>query len=117
MSAARQPDDRFPEHDDSWRVDRGVTVGPWHGSAHEGPSGDSVRIDCDTCTVRGSGCGDCVVAVLLGGPPAGVELDAEEQQALEALADGGLVPPLRMAGPAPRDTGRDATEPLPWDRD
>ncbi|MEI4271071.1 hypothetical protein TEK04_04990 [Klenkia sp. LSe6-5] len=25
-------------------------------------------IDCDTCTVRGEGCGDCVVSVLLGTP-------------------------------------------------
>ena len=26
-------------------------------------------IDCDTCTARGTGCGDCVVTVLLGAPP------------------------------------------------
>lgn len=26
-------------------------------------------IDCDTCTVRGGGCDDCVVTVLLGAPP------------------------------------------------
>ena len=26
-------------------------------------------IDCDTCTVRGEGCADCVVTVLLGAPP------------------------------------------------
>lgn len=26
-------------------------------------------IDCDTCTVRGAGCDDCVVTVLLGVPP------------------------------------------------
>ena len=26
-------------------------------------------IDCDTCTVRGHGCSDCVVTVLLGAPP------------------------------------------------
>ena len=25
--------------------------------------------DCDTCTVRGEGCDDCVVTVLLGAPP------------------------------------------------
>ena len=109
-------------------------------------------IDCDTCTVRGHGCGDCVVTVLLGAPPgwrgsdptvvplaarrpaaepvarpesadpvatgdapgqAGcerdvarvdavvddpwsvVELDEIEQQAVRALAEFGLVPPLR----------------------
>lgn len=26
-------------------------------------------IDCDTCTVRGAGCDDCVVTVVLGAPP------------------------------------------------
>ena len=26
-------------------------------------------IDCDSCTARGTGCGDCVVTVLLGAPP------------------------------------------------
>ena len=83
-------------------------------------------IDCDTCTVRGTGCADCVVTVLLGAPPgwttadpvvvtlptrrdAGgmvpdsvvaapgvvVELDEVERRAVRALADVGLVPPLR----------------------
>ena len=108
-------------------------------------------IDCDTCTVRGEGCADCVVTVLLGAPPgwqgsdpsvvtmrrpwaeAGpaasghcgassradspmrenqnsdvchidvdangervvVELDEVEHRAVRALADFGLVPPLR----------------------
>jgi hypothetical protein len=119
-----------------------------------------VLIDCDTCTVRGHGCDDCVVTVLLGAPPgwrgsdptvvplsrrrpvaepvagpladpvregtasaprvAGdapgrvasggdeahvdgvvddpwslIELDEVEQQAVRALAEFGLVPPLR----------------------
>jgi hypothetical protein len=112
-----------------------------------------VLIDCDTCTVRGVGCDDCVVTVLLGAPPgwrgsdpavvplsrrrpdagpdtvpaevggavaagdapgraaAGgdvarvdepgddpwslVELDEVEQEAVRALAEFGLVPPLR----------------------
>ncbi len=110
-------------------------------------------IDCDTCTVRGEGCADCVVTVLLGAPPgwqeegprvvpltrrpraaggaagaratAGradapdapgqgvplcevghvdsgdpsarpvVELDDVERRAVSALAEFGLVPPLR----------------------
>jgi hypothetical protein len=85
-----------------------------------------VLIDCDTCTVRGQGCDDCVVTVLLGAPPgwqdhsptvvpltprtsvvtqrpdappaaapAVVELDDVEHEAVRALADFGLVPPLR----------------------
>lgn len=55
-----------------------------------------MHIDCDTCEVRGLACGDCVVTVLLGAPPAGVELDAAERQAIAVLADSGLVPPLRL---------------------
>lgn len=53
-------------------------------------------IDCDGCAVRGLACGDCVVTVLLGAPPDGVQLDDTERRALAALADGGLVPPLRL---------------------
>jgi hypothetical protein len=58
----------------------------------------SMRIDCDTCLVRGLACHDCVVTVLLGPPPE-LSFDAEEQQALEVLASSGLVPPLRMVRP------------------
>lgn len=50
-------------------------------------------IDCAGCRLRDLACGDCVVTVLLG-PPGGLE--SAEQQALAVLADGGLVPPLRM---------------------
>jgi hypothetical protein len=53
-------------------------------------------IDCDTCVVKGLACGDCVVSVLLGAPPSGVELDETERQALSALADAGMVPQLRL---------------------
>lgn len=54
----------------------------------------SLTIDCGTCVVRGNACADCVVTVLLGPPPE--LLDTDEQAALAALADSGLVPPLRM---------------------
>ena len=97
-------------------------------------------IDCDTCTARGAGCGDCVVTVLLGAPPgwqsddpvvvplspravpAGgpaerlaaedavvprpgvvVEFDDVERRAVQALAQSGLVPPLRHRGGEPGD--------------
>lgn len=73
---------------------------------HIGPRGgsteplESVTIDCDRCLVRGpSACGDCVVTVLLGGPPQGVQIDAGELVALDALASSGLVPPLRLVTP------------------
>ena len=56
-------------------------------------------IDCDSCAARALACGDCVVTVLLGAPPHGIDLDTEEQQALAVLAASGLVPPLRLATP------------------
>lgn len=55
-----------------------------------------MNIDCDSCAAKGPACGDCVVTVLLGAPPEGVELDEAEQRAIEALAEGGLIPPLRL---------------------
>lgn len=53
-------------------------------------------IDCDSCEVRGSACGDCVVSVLLAGSPARLEIDEDERSAIDVLADSGLVPPLRL---------------------
>jgi hypothetical protein len=56
-------------------------------------------IDCDICVVRGRSCGNCVITVLLGAPPTGVELDETEQAALAALADAGMVPHLLLMPP------------------
>ena len=53
-------------------------------------------IDCDGCAVRDLACDDCVVTVLLGAPPGGVEVDDVERRALDALADSGLVPRLQL---------------------
>jgi hypothetical protein len=53
-------------------------------------------IDCTGCVVRGAACGDCVVGVLLGAPPGGVEIDEAERRALDVLADAGMVPRLRL---------------------
>jgi hypothetical protein len=58
----------------------------------------TTRIDCDTCLVRGLACHDCVVTVLLGPPPE-LTLADDECRALDALAAGGLVPPLRLVAP------------------
>lgn len=55
--------------------------------------GESVRIDCDDCAVRGLGCRDCVVSVLLGVPQT---LQADERAALDVLANAGLAPRLRL---------------------
>lgn len=60
-----------------------------------------VVIDCDDCAVRGVGCRDCVVSVLIGVPEA---LLQDERAALEVLADVGLAPRLRLV-PIHRDRG------------
>lgn len=52
-----------------------------------------VTIDCDDCAVRGPGCRDCVVSVLLGVPETLLD---DERAALEVLADAGLAPRLRL---------------------
>lgn len=56
-----------------------------------------MHIDCDRCQVRDVACDDCVVTALFGGPPSrGVEIGDGERKALGALADVGMVPPLRL---------------------
>ena len=90
------------------------------------PSVAAMIIDCDSCTVRGAACTDCVVTFLTipvrpqGDPrwvdpatgmsapthpraAAGgmdrshpVDLDEDERAAIDVLASSGLVPPLRM---------------------
>ena len=54
---------------------------------HRTPEPDEpVVIDCDECAVRGPGCRDCVVSVLLGVPDTLLE---DERAALEVLAGRG----------------------------
>ncbi len=67
----------------------------------EGAARGTVVIDCDDCAVRGLGCRDCVVSVLLGVPET---LSYDERAALEVLADAGLAPRLRLV-PIRRDRG------------
>ena len=64
-----------------------------------------MHIDCDHCAVKGAACSGCVVTVLLGSTPDGVEWDETERAALGVLADSGLVPPLRLV-PLHRHRGR-----------
>lgn len=67
---------------------------------HQTPEPDQpVVIDCDECAVRGPGCRDCVVSVLLGTPET---LLQDERDALEVLAEAGLAPRLRLV-PIRRD--------------
>lgn len=62
-------------------------------------------IDCTTCSARDKACGDCVITVLLGGPPdrahEALDLDDTERRALGSLARAGLVPPLRLVHAVP----------------
>lgn len=67
-------------------------------------------IDCDTCVVRGPACGDCVMSVMLGAPPTGVNLDETERRALDALAGAGMVPQLRLVSP-PREVASGGVRP------
>ncbi len=56
-------------------------------------------IDCDACVMRGPGCRDCVVTVVLGltaEPAPELRIDDDERAALDVLAQSGLVPPLRL---------------------
>ncbi|WP_226357823.1 MULTISPECIES: hypothetical protein [unclassified Pseudonocardia] len=93
-------------------------------------------VDCDRCEVRGAACGACVIGVLLEVPeddrpipylpvdlPAGtvattvapVEFAEPERRALQVLAEGGLIPHLRLVepgAPAPGRAGRTAL-PMP----
>jgi hypothetical protein len=58
-----------------------------------------VLIDCDACVMRGPGCRDCVVTVVLGMSAernGELRIDEEERAALDVLAQSGLVPPLRL---------------------
>ena len=62
-------------------------------------------IDCDACVMKGPGCQDCVVTVVLANSTdrvgaaeraGSLRIDDDELAALDALADSGLVPPLRL---------------------
>lgn len=64
-------------------------------------------VDCDRCEVRGGACKDCVITVLLGAPPEGVELDGIDRRALHTLAEAGMVPRLQLVD---RGEGHGATQ-------
>jgi hypothetical protein len=53
-------------------------------------------IDCEKCEVRNVGCSDCVVSAMLGDPVVAVEIGDDERRALDVLAQGGMLPPLRL---------------------
>ena len=74
-------------------IERTPNMGQTLPPGDPGEPEDAVVIDCDDCAVRGPGCRDCVVSVLLGVPET---LLADERAALEVLAEAGLAPRLRL---------------------
>lgn len=61
-------------------------------------------IDCNECAMQHTpACRDCVVAHLLHDLVGPIELDESRAEALDVLADAGLVPGLRLL----RRTGTD----------
>jgi hypothetical protein len=58
---------------------------------------DDLRIDCDECVMRDTtACDDCVVSFIVKREPGdAIVVDVEEQRALRALGERGLVPGLR----------------------
>lgn len=61
-------------------------------------------IDCTECAMQHTvACRDCVVAHLLRDLAGPIEIDESKSEALELLADAGLVPGLRLV----RRTGTD----------
>jgi hypothetical protein len=56
-----------------------------------------MMIDCDDCRMQHTdACDDCVVSFVLNDLAGPLELDSDEAEALEILADAGLVAPLRL---------------------
>jgi hypothetical protein len=64
-----------------------------------------MTVDCDRCKVRGNACQDCVITLLFGAPPVGVELDGAKRRTLDTLAEDGMVPRLLRV-----DRGEDYNE-------
>jgi hypothetical protein len=58
-------------------------------------------INCGECAVRGAMCARCTVTFVTEAPgePPVIELDDAELRALAALADAGMIPPLRYTPP------------------
>lgn len=84
-------------------------------------------VDCDGCAMRNRGCDDCMVSVLLGMPePFAESVDSghsdesvevrdcsiinfqqDERDAMVVLAEGGLLPRLRLVSPPVPDSTPD----------
>lgn len=91
MSRSQQAEHRFNE---IWAGEAPSAPPEADTTSAVDPPAGPMHIDCGDCTMRNIACDDCVVSVLLGGPP--VDWEDEEQRAIGVLAESGLVPPLRL---------------------
>ncbi len=57
-----------------------------------------MHVDCDTCAVKGAACSGCVVTVLMGSTPDGIEWD-ETERAGAGRAGRFRARPAAAAGP------------------
>jgi hypothetical protein len=61
-------------------------------------------IDCNACEMQATtACDECIVPVLLHQMSGPFEIGQDEEQALNNLADAGMVAPLRLVRPDDRD--------------
>lgn len=59
-------------------------------------------IDCDVCVMDGTGaCADCIVPMLLTGSGGPIRIGDDEERAIGALSDAGLVSPIRLVARGP----------------
>ncbi|MCJ7780632.1 MAG: hypothetical protein MUQ27_07385 [Acidimicrobiia bacterium] len=59
-------------------------------------------IDCDVCVMDGTGaCADCIVPMLLSGSGGPIRIGDDEELAIGALSDAGLVSPIRLVARGP----------------
>ncbi len=66
-------------------------------------------IDCDECQMQGTeACSDCVVSFVLRDLAGPIELDPEQAEAIDLLADAGLVAPLRLVPRGAAESGEAA---------
>lgn len=87
-----------------------------------------MKVDCGDCVLHNLACADCVVSVLLGvpDPSAGSDegvpeaddrrrltmpLQQDERDAMAALAQGGLIPHLRLIGRTESERSREHSTP------
>lgn len=82
---------------------------------------EKIFLDCGSCLVAGAACNDCMMSVLVGVDDGSVpeasnaanrliSVTAIERDAMQVLATGGLIPPLRLVSSLPSEKTGDETQ-------